>query len=113
MAPEITRIETVEFAYRLEDVGTPPGGFDIVYDPGHTLERRLFATRVEASDGLAGAYVGSNSPGAAQINTVADYLVGRNPLERERHWSELKRALRKYDRMGIGPLDIEIGRAHV
>jgi L-alanine-DL-glutamate epimerase-like enolase superfamily enzyme len=108
VAPEITRIETVEFAYRLEDVGTPPGGFDIVYDPGHTLERRLFATRVEASDGLAGAYVGSNSPGAAQINTVADYLVGRNPLERERHWSELKRALRKYDRMGIGPLDIAL-----
>ena len=36
----------------------------------------------------------------------ADYLVGKNPLERERHWSEIKRALRKYDRTGIEPVDI-------
>ena len=108
VAPEITRIETVEFSYRLDDVGTPPGGFDVVYDPGNAMERRLFATRLRTSDGLTGEYVGSNSPGAAQIDIVADYLVGRNPLERERHWSELGRGLRTYDRMGIGPLDIAL-----
>ena len=44
----------------------------------------------------------------AEVNTVAEYLVSKNPLDRERHWSELKRALRKYDRMGIGPLDIAL-----
>lgn len=104
----IERIETIEFSYSLADVGTPPGGFDIIYEPGNILERRLFAIRIEMSDGLTGEYVGSNSPGAAQINTVAEYLVGRDPLRRERHWSELKRALRKYDRMGIGPLDIAL-----
>ncbi|WP_436926160.1 enolase C-terminal domain-like protein [Halosimplex amylolyticum] len=108
MSQEIERIETIEFGYQLRDVGTPPGGFDIVYDPGNEMERRLFAVRIEVSDGLTGEYVGSNSPGAAQINMVADYLVGENPLEREKHWSELKRALRKYDRMGIGPLDIAL-----
>ena len=27
-------------------------------------------------------------------------------MARERHWSEIKRALRKYGRMGIGPIDI-------
>ncbi|MFB6295933.1 MAG: enolase C-terminal domain-like protein [Halobacteriales archaeon] len=105
---EIQRIETTEFAYELEYVGTPPGGFDVIYDPGSVMERRLFAVRIEVSDGLVGTYVGGNSPAAAQINTVADYLVGRDPLDRERHWSEIKRALRKYDRMGIGPLDIAL-----
>jgi L-alanine-DL-glutamate epimerase-like enolase superfamily enzyme len=44
----------------------------------------------------------------AQINQFADYLVGKNPLERERHWSEIKRGLRKYDRMGMGPIDIAL-----
>ena len=43
-----------------------------------------------------------------QIHTVTEYLVGCNPLRRKQHWSELKRALRKYDRMGIGPLDIAL-----
>jgi L-alanine-DL-glutamate epimerase-like enolase superfamily enzyme len=110
MAPDaaITRIETVEFAYPLADVGTDPHGFNLVYEPGSTTERKLFAVRVETDAGVTGEYVGGNSPGMAQLNTVADYLIGRDPFARERHWSELKRGLRKYDRMGIGPVDIAL-----
>lgn len=43
-----------------------------------------------------------------QMAEVAGQLVGKNPLERERHWSELKRLLRKYDRLGLGPLDVAL-----
>ncbi|RDI70127.1 enolase C-terminal domain-like protein [Halopelagius longus] len=108
MPPTITRIESTEFRYPLEDVGTDGNGFNLSYEPGTTTERKLFAIRVHTDEGITGEYVGGNSPGAAQINTFADYLVGKNPLERERHWSEVKRALRKYDRMGIGPIDIAL-----
>ncbi len=108
MGPRITRIQTTEFAYPIEDVGTDTNGFNLTYEPGATTERKLFAIRVETDAGITGEYVGGNSPAFAQINTVADYLIGKNPLHRERHWSELKRALRKYDRMGIGPLDIAL-----
>ena len=108
MAPEITKIESVEFAYEIPDVGTDANGFNLVYDPGNATERKLFAIQVHTDEGITGEYVGGNSPGAAQINTFADYLVGKNPLRREKHWSEVKRALRKYDRMGIGPVDIAL-----
>jgi len=108
MVPRITRIESTEFEYPLEDVGVDDAGFNLVYDPGTTTTRKLFAVRIHTDTGVTGEYVGGNSPAAAQYNTVANYLVGRNPLDRERHWSELKRALRKYDRMGIGPLDIAL-----
>ena len=108
MAPTITKIENVEFSFPLEDVGSNPDGFSLVYDPGETTERKLFGLRISTDEGITGEYVGGNSPAAAQINMVADYLVGRNPLDREKHWSELKRALRKYDRMGMGPLDIAL-----
>jgi L-alanine-DL-glutamate epimerase-like enolase superfamily enzyme len=104
----ITRIETTEFEFPLEDIGYSPGGFGLVYDPGTTTGRRLFGLRIETIEGITGEYVGGNSPGMAQVNMVADYLIGRNPLHRDRHWSELKRALRKYDRMGIGPIDIAL-----
>jgi L-alanine-DL-glutamate epimerase-like enolase superfamily enzyme len=108
MAPTITSIESTEFEYPLEDVGTDEHGFNLVYDPGETTHRTLFALRIHTDAGVTGEYVGGNSPGAAQINTFADYLVGRDPLRRERHWSEIKRALRKYDRMGMGPVDIAL-----
>ncbi|MFB6298127.1 MAG: enolase C-terminal domain-like protein [Salinirussus sp.] len=108
MAPEITRIESFEFGYTLADIGTDGLGFNLVYEPGSTTERKLFGLRIHTDVGTTGEYVGGTSPGAAQINTVAPYLVGRDPLARERHWSEMKRALRKYDRMGIGPLDIAL-----
>jgi L-alanine-DL-glutamate epimerase-like enolase superfamily enzyme len=108
MTPTITRIETVEFTYPIEDVGNNPKGFDVVYRPGNTHERTTYAIRIETDTGVAGEYVGGDAPGFAQVNTVADYLVGKNPLARERHWSEMKRALRKYDRMGIGPIDIAL-----
>jgi len=105
---EIERIESIEFSYPLEDVGTDGAGFNLVYEPGSVTERKLFAIRVHTDEGITGEYVGGNSPGAAQINTFADYLVGKDPLARERHWSEIKRALRKYDRMGIGPVDVAL-----
>jgi len=108
MGPEITRIESTEFSYPLEDLAADDLGFNLVYTPGETAERKLFALRIETDEGVTGEYVGGNSPGFAQVNMVADYLVGKNPLKRERHWSEMKRALRKYDRMGIGPLDIAL-----
>ncbi|WP_042662170.1 enolase C-terminal domain-like protein [Haloferax sp. ATB1] len=108
MAPTITKIESTEFSYTLDDVGTDGHGFNLVYAPGETTERKLFALQIHTDEGITGEYIGGNSPGAAQINTFANYLVGKNPLERERHWSEVKRALRKYDRMGIGPVDIAL-----
>lgn len=108
MAPEIVWIESIEFSYPIEDVGTDDNGFNLVYDPGMTTERKLFGLQIHTDEGIVGEYVGGNSPAFAQINTVADYLLGTNPLVRERHWSELKRGLRKYDQMGISPIDIAL-----
>jgi L-alanine-DL-glutamate epimerase-like enolase superfamily enzyme len=108
MEPEITRIESTEFQYPLADVGYDEAGFNLVYDPGSTVHRKLFGVEIHTSEGITGEYVGGNSPAAAQYNTFANYLVGKNPLKREKHWSEIKRALRKYDRMGMGPIDIAL-----
>ncbi|SNZ15477.1 L-alanine-DL-glutamate epimerase [Natronoarchaeum philippinense] len=108
MAPTITRIESREFEYPLEDVGTDKHGFNLVYEPGETTYRKLFGVKIHTDEGIVGEYVGGNSPAAAQYNIIAKYLIGKNPLKREKHWSEIKRALRKYDRMGMGPIDIAL-----
>lgn len=85
MIPEITRIETTEFAYTIEDVGYTLNGISMVYEPGAVTERRLFGLKVFTDVGVTGEYVGGNSPAFAQINMFADYLVGKDLLDRERH----------------------------
>ncbi|WP_423747410.1 enolase C-terminal domain-like protein (plasmid) [Haladaptatus sp. SPP-AMP-3] len=104
---EISRIESTEFSYPLENVGSDDG-FNLVYDSDSTTDRHLFAIEIHTDEGLTGEFVGGNSPAFAQINEIADYLIGKDPLRRERLWSEMKRGLRKYDRMGIGPVDIAL-----
>ena len=108
MPPVINSIESIEFSYPLDDIGYNRNGFNFVYDLGTRSERKLFGLKIHTDAGITGEYVGGNSPGMAQINQFADYLVGKNPLDREHHWSEIKRAMRKYDRMGMGPIDIAL-----
>lgn len=108
MAPEITRIETTEFSYLIENLTFDENGFNLIYDPDSSVDRTLYGIQIHTDVGITGEYVGGTSPAMAQVNMFADYLIGKNPLHRERHWSEIKRALRKYDRMGIGPVDIAL-----
>jgi len=103
MDPKITRIESIEFAYTIEDVARRVG--KLVYLPGSHVERRTYATRVGTDIGVTGAYVGGTPPGFEQLKLIGDQVIGRSPYERERIWADAKQTLRKYDRTGIGPLD--------
>ena len=53
----------------------------------------------------SGEYAGGTANTYAQVGRMAGYLLGKNPLEREKIYNDLKRALRKDDRMGIGSID--------
>lgn len=106
MAPQITGVESIEFTYPIEDVDRV--GRKLVYLPGSRVERRTYATRVETDVGVTGEYVGGAAPGFEQLKLIGDLAIGRSPYERERIWTDAKRALRKYDRTGIGPLDVAL-----
>src|SRR6202043_4136642 len=58
--------------------------------------------------GLVGEYVGGTAASYAQVGMFAQYLLGRDPLEREQIYNDLKRGLRKHDRMGMGPVAISL-----
>jgi len=109
MTPEITGLEILEFDYELEDVRSSDAG-GVVYDPGTGMTRYAFGVRVHTDIGTTGEYVGGNPgrPAVAQMRGFAESLVGRNPFERERIWRDLRHGLRKYDGMGLGPVDIAL-----
>ena len=115
---EITAVELHEFTYRLEDVGTRDG--HQVYEPGHTIDQPGFILTIEADTGHVGHYRGfMQVPGmVTQIEMAApEFLLGADPLERERIWQQLWRAFRHGDHHGMGPIDIALwdlaGKYHV
>ena len=104
----ITRLKVSQYAWEIDDLGVDYNGFNHVYQAGSRLRALGYVFRIETSEGITGEYVGGNAVSYAQIAMVAQYLIGKNPLERERIYNDLKRALRKHDRFGLGPIDIAL-----
>lgn len=105
----ISEIEIHEFNYILENVGTHTG--HQVYDPGTTTELPGFVLTIRIADGTEGHYRGFmfTPPMVTQVKMAApEFLIGRNPLEREKIWQDLWRAFRHTDHLGLGPIDIAL-----
>lgn len=108
MSPEITKIEVVSFTYPVDDARMDTARQKLVYIPGETYDRTVHGVRLHTDVGIMGEYIGGNSPAVTQLESCADYLLGKNPLKREKHWETMRQALRKYDQMGLGLIDIAL-----
>jgi len=105
----ITDVTIDEFAYRFEDVATEGGR--LTYSPGSQAEQPGFVLTIRTADGTEGQYRGGMivQPMITQIEMAArSYLVGRDPLERERIWQDVWRAHRHTDHFGLGPIDVAL-----
>jgi L-alanine-DL-glutamate epimerase-like enolase superfamily enzyme len=103
--PIITGFEVIEFEDRpLENMGTDYNGFNIVYKEGSTIPRSGSVLRMHTSVGITGEIL--SGAGLAGQPRYANYLIGKNALERELIYQDLKRALRQAARMGMAQIDI-------
>jgi L-alanine-DL-glutamate epimerase-like enolase superfamily enzyme len=107
-APRITRLTVHQFWYDVVDRGVDYNGFNAVYEPGARRRVHAYVFTIETDQGITGEYLGGNPVSYAQVGMVAHYLIGKNALERELIYNDLKRALRKHDRMCQGPIDIAL-----
>ena len=104
---KITRIEVHEFEFELMDHGRDYNGLFAIHKKGSILRRRNMAVRISTDAGITGEYV-SHPGGLGQMQIFGRYLIGKNALERESLYDEVKRALRFYDKAGMGPVDIAL-----
>jgi L-alanine-DL-glutamate epimerase-like enolase superfamily enzyme len=104
----IERIEVHEFRFEMKDMAKDATGFNLVYKKGSVHPGVSYAMKVHTNDGVSGEYVGGCSPTFAEFNMIARTLIGADPMQREKIYNEGKRALRKYDKMGLGPIDIAL-----
>ena len=100
----ITRITVTRFNYPIDDLAQEESlGFDIVYQPGGQLAMGGSVLTIETSDGIRG-----EAPGGGINTRTANYLLGRNALQREIIWHDLKRARRSPDGTPPGAIDIAL-----
>jgi len=104
----IERVEVHQFQWEQDDVGYDYNGFNLVYKPGSKVTRADYVLQVFTTQGIVGEFVGGSGTDYAQLTMWVDYLIGRNPLQRELIYNDVKRALRKQDRMSIGLVDIAL-----
>jgi L-alanine-DL-glutamate epimerase-like enolase superfamily enzyme len=83
-------------------------GFNLVYKPGPGITQVSHVLQIHTDAGITGEFVGGGEADYAQFKMWVHYLIGRNPLQRELIYNDVKRALRKYDRMSMGPVDIAL-----
>lgn len=107
-APKIRSIHLIASRFLLQDVAVDGAGYSLVYKKGSRKPVNAFGVRVICDDGLVGEYVGGDAVGAAQLNKFAETLIGRNPLQRELIYNDVKRCLRKFDKMGMGMIDLPL-----
>jgi L-alanine-DL-glutamate epimerase-like enolase superfamily enzyme len=98
---KITRIRVTSFKYDLPDLALDPRyGWDTLYTPGGTFSTGGSILTVETDAGVAG-----ETPGAIDERT-ARYLLGRDPMQREEIWHDLKRQRRHPDSTPPGAVDV-------
>jgi L-alanine-DL-glutamate epimerase-like enolase superfamily enzyme len=106
--PRITSIEVHEYAYSLHDLGTDYNGFNLVYTPGGNVAQKGYILRISTDVGLVGEYAGGSAAEYSTLPSFAHYLIGKHALERERIYTDVKRALRQAARLGLAPVDIAL-----
>ena len=103
--PIITGFEVIEFEDRpMEHMGTDYNGFNIIYEEGSMLPRTGSVLRMHTSMGITGEIL--SGAGLAGQPRYANYLIGKNALQRELIYQDLKRALRQAARMGMAQIDM-------
>jgi L-alanine-DL-glutamate epimerase-like enolase superfamily enzyme len=102
----VSRVELHVIAYPMQNVGK--SGYESTDLPGAVTNRTRMAIRIETADGAVGEFVGGNESMIGQARTCAKMLLGYDAFERELFYDDVKRKLRKNDRMGVGPIDIAL-----
>jgi L-alanine-DL-glutamate epimerase-like enolase superfamily enzyme len=106
--PRIVKIEVHEYAYTLRNLGKDYNGFNLVYVPNSTVAAKGYVIRILTDTGVTGEFAGGNAAEYATLSSFAHYLIGKSALERERIYTDVRRALRQVARIGLAPVDVAL-----
>lgn len=105
--PRIEKVDIYDTDWWLDDLERDPSTSSLIYGPGG-CSTRLCAVRIYTNTGVIGEYIGGGAVASVQASTVAQHLIGRDPLQRERIYRDLSYLLRSSDKIALGPIDLAL-----
>ncbi|MCB0106406.1 MAG: hypothetical protein KDE53_10870 [Caldilineaceae bacterium] len=106
--PKVTRLEIHEYQWQLPNMGKDYNGFNLIYEPGNTITNTGRVLKLFTDAGIVGEYAGGSPAEFSTIPQFWHFLKGHSVLERERFYTEVRRALRQVARIGFAPIDIAL-----
>ena len=106
ISPKITKVEVTTYEHELHDVGKDYNTFNMVYQADSTLTQRGHVLSIHTDQGIVGEFPGVTGMALADIQMVAEYLIGKDSLQREKIYNDTKRGLRHGAMLGVGVVDI-------
>lgn len=104
---KIAKIELHTYEQETKDFVRDKGN-NMKYLAGARSTRTGQIVRIVTDSGVYGEYAGGSAAEYATLPSLAEYLLGRDPLERERIYSDTRRMLRQIARVGFAPIDITL-----
>src|SRR6056300_1424355 len=106
---KIDKIELTLFEVTFSDVQENKSGIGIAYVPGSKNKHTRFGIRIFDTDGNIGEYIPPRSRAKIIISAseaLSYHLIGKNPLQRESIYRQLRGLCKHVGEVGIGPIDI-------
>lgn len=107
----IKEVEITQFEFEVKNLGRVGVGQLVGYRKGAVTTVTKQAIAIRTDDGLEGEYVtnwGGTPATNGEMDMLAPFLIGRDPMAREEIHDDLKREIRQWSGMGQGPLDIAL-----
>lgn len=104
-SPKITKVSVTTFEHELENVGKDYNTFNMVYEAGSKLKQTGTVLQIHTDQGIVGEYP-EIGRALGDVQTVAQYLIGKDVLSREKIYNDTKRGLRHGAMLGVGVIDI-------
>jgi L-alanine-DL-glutamate epimerase-like enolase superfamily enzyme len=108
---KIRSIEIIDFEFDSPNKERTGVGQLVTFKRGSSIKAVKNAIVIETEDGLRGEYVTNwvASPATrGEMDMLAPFMIGRDAMEREGLYDDLKREIRQWSGMGHGPLDIAL-----
>ena len=106
----IDRIEIHEYTYDVPNLHIGPGQHRHL-KTGASSTISNFVVVIRTANGAIGEYAcsfGGKRAILGQVLMTAPLLIGRDPMQREALYNEMKRYTRQWGFLGVGPLDIAL-----